>query len=74
MFELDDLSGKEAGIWKILELDHVKYNGTNGKHGMSHYRCECKRCGAIQLVARSHLTRNKNPYHFVNGRKCNGII
>lgn len=71
MFEIRDLSGQEVGIWKILEFDHVEYYGTNGKHGMSYYRCECKKCGTIQLVARSHLTRPCK-YHYVDGVMCKG--
>lgn len=74
MFELKDLSGQEIGIWKVLNLDHVRYGGSNGKHGMSYYNCECKKCGRVVLVPRSTLTQSKNLYHMVNGRKCNGTI
>lgn len=59
----DDLSGREFGIWCVVEFDHMKQNGTNHKHGMSYYRCKCKRCGVIKLVARSHLTNSKNSKH-----------
>ena len=44
---LDDLSGQIFGIWKVLAFDHMKWNGTNGKHGMSYYKCECQKCGKI---------------------------
>lgn len=62
-FERDDLSGQTIGTWKVLEFDHMEYYGANGKHGMSYYRCECKKCGAVFLKARSHLTQQKNSYH-----------
>lgn len=37
--KLDNLSGKEFGIWEVLAFDHMKWNGSNHKHGMSYYRC-----------------------------------
>lgn len=64
MKTIDDLSGREIGIWKVLELDHIKQNGTDHTHGMSYYKCECKKCGAIKLKARSDLTQQKNIRHY----------
>lgn len=55
MAEFDNLSGQEHGIWKVLAFDHMAWNGTDSRHGMSYYICECKRCGAIRLKARSQL-------------------
>ena len=69
VYELKDLSGNTFGIWKVIRLDHVKYNGTNHKHGMSYYRCECIRCGAVKLMPRSSLTQSKNSYH----RNCRAV-
>lgn len=62
--ELDNLSGKEFGIWEVLEFDHIKYHGTDHKHGMSYYKCQCKKCGAILVVPRSQLLQNVNVYHY----------
>lgn len=60
---LDDLSGQEFGIWKVLAFDHMQQNGKDGTHGMSYYQCECQKCGAIRLKARSELTQCKNIRH-----------
>jgi hypothetical protein len=61
--ELDNLSGKTFGIWKVLEFDHMKWNGANHKHGMSYYKCECQKCGRVLLIARSGLLQSKNSRH-----------
>lgn len=64
MWALDDLSGKEFGIWKVLEFDHLEWNGTNHKHAMSYYKCECKKCGKIVLKPRSNLMQHPCKRHF----------
>lgn len=69
MFEIKDLSGSTFGIYKVLSLDHVKYNGANGKHDMSYYKCVCEKCGEILLMPRSQLTQGKNVYH----QGCKGM-
>ena len=56
---LDDLSGQQFGIWKVLAFDHMKQNGTNHMHGMSYYKCECQKCGLINLKSRSQLIQEK---------------
>ena len=66
---LDDLSGQIFGIWKVLAFDHMKWNGTNGKHGMSYYKCERQKCGKICLKARSDLKQGKNGWHHDCGVK-----
>lgn len=63
MYELKNLSGTTLGIWKVLDLAYVRYNGTNHRHGMSYYRCECRKCGMIKLIARSQLTQGKHCWH-----------
>lgn len=63
MAEFNDLTGQEFGIWKIIGFDHMKYNGTNRKHGMSYYKCECKKCGVIKVIARSQLLQIPNMKH-----------
>lgn len=70
MNQIDDLSGNEYGIWKVLHLDHIRQYGANHKHGMSYYACKCQICGQIKLVARSHLMQNKNKSH----RTCKGCM
>ena len=60
---LDDLSGQKFGIWKVIAFDHMQQNGTDGTHGMSYYQCECQKCCAIRLKARSELTQCKNIRH-----------
>lgn len=67
MNTLDDLSGKEFGIWKVLEFDHMEQYGVNKRHGMSYYKCKCMKCGMVLLVPRSHLTHGKCSRH--NGCK-----
>lgn len=59
----DDLSGKTFGIWKVLEFDHMKWNGANHKSGMSYYKCECQKCGRVFVRSRSQLLEAKNIYH-----------
>ena len=66
MREFDNLAGQTFGIWKVLEFDHMEWYGANHKSGISYYRCECKKCGCIKLVARTNLLRNKCIRH--NGR------
>lgn len=72
MKDFDDLSGKSFGIWEVLEFDHMEYHGVNHKHGMSYYKCKCKKCGKIFMLARSHLTQEKNKCH--RGACSNGVI
>ena len=74
MFEIKDLSGQEIGIYEVLRLDHIKYYGANGKHGMSYYECRCTICGGVKIIPRSTLTQSKNIYHIVNGRRCHGTV
>lgn len=62
MRELDNLSGKEFGVWKVLEFDHMEWYGADHAHGMSYYKCKCKRCGSIKLVSRAQLICAKNTY------------
>lgn len=69
MNQLDNLSGRTFGIWKVLEFDHMKWNGTNHRHGMSYYRCECQKCGAIQIKARSDLMQTPCKTHHGCGVK-----
>lgn len=64
MRDFDNLSGQEFGIWKVLEFDHMEYYGANGKHGMSYYRCKCKKCNAVKIVARSRLTHTACKRHY----------
>ena len=72
MKDFDNLSGKVFGIWEVLEFDHMEYCGTNHRHGMSYYKCRCKKCGKIFIKPRSHLTQNKctSP----KGACSNGVI
>lgn len=67
--QFDNLSGQIFGIWKVLDFDHMKWNGANQKHGMSYYQCECQKCGKKMLKARSGLKQNKNTRH--HGCKVN---
>jgi hypothetical protein len=60
---LDNLSGRTFGIYEVLEFDHMKQLGTNGKHGMSYYKCLCTKCGKILIVPRSQLIQEKNILH-----------
>lgn len=64
MWGIDDLSGQTFGIWKVLEFDHMKWNGVNRKHGMSYYKCQCVKCGQIHLKARSDLIQSPNKRHY----------
>lgn len=66
---IDNLSGRTFGIYKVLEFDYMKQNGTNRRHGMSYYKCLCEKCGKILIVPRSHLIQGKNRYHFGCGSK-----
>lgn len=61
--EFDDLSGREFGIYKVIKFSHMAHNGKNGRHYMSYYVCECKKCGRHLIVARSQLTQCKNEKH-----------
>lgn len=63
MPQFDNLSGQEIGLWEVLRFHHMQYNGTNKRHGMSYYECKCKKCGAVRIVARSHLLSNKGHKH-----------
>lgn len=72
--KLDNLSGKEFGIWEVLAFDHMKWNGSNHKHGMSYYRCRCKRCGKIRLKARSELLQRPSYHHYGCGVNKNANI
>lgn len=63
MRQFEDLSGKTFGIWKVLEFDHMKWNGVDHKHGMSYYKCECQICGRIFVRPRSELTQGQNSRH-----------
>lgn len=66
---IDNLSGKTFGIYKVLEFDHMKQNGTNRRHGMSYYRCLCTSCGEILIISRSQLIQGKHKYHRSCGSK-----
>lgn len=72
MFTFDDLSGKTIGTWEVLEFDHMEYYGANHRHGMSYYKCSCKKCGKIFIKSRSNLTQHKCKYH--QGACSNGAI
>lgn len=63
MAAFDDLSGKEFGIWEVLEFDHMKWNGKNHRHGMSYYKCRCKACGAIRIKDRATLIQGRCSFH-----------
>ena len=66
MREFNNLSGQTIGIWNVLVFDHMKWNGSNHKHGMSYYKCECTKCGQIRLKARSDLLQQPCKGH----RRC----
>lgn len=55
----DDLTGKEIGIYKVINFSHMAHNGRDKRHGMSYYECECKKCGRRFKVARSRLVKEK---------------
>ena len=63
MREFDDLTGETFGIWEVLEFDHMRWYGVDETHGMSYYRCRCKKCGKEAIVARSHLKHHPCAYH-----------
>ena len=64
MGELDNLSGRVFGIWKVLEFDHTEWYGDSRKHGATYYRCECTKCGRIFFLrSRPQLIQRKNWYH-----------
>lgn len=60
---LDDLSGQEFGIWKVLEFDHERWYGRKGTSGCTYYRCQCKKCGKIFIRSRKQLLQCKNIRH-----------
>ena len=74
MKPFDDLTGKQFGIWEVMNFDHMAWCGKNGKHGMSYYQCKCKKCGAKKLKARSDLTQNLNVRHLGCGEQHERII
>lgn len=56
--KIEDLTGKEFGILKVLELD---LSCTEiSKNNESYWKCKCK-CGRTKTVSRSCLMRNKLP-------------
>jgi hypothetical protein len=61
--EFDNLAGQTFGIWKVLEFDRMEWYGSNGKHGISYYRCECQKCGKMFSRSRPHLLQHKNIRH-----------
>ncbi len=72
MRDFDNLTGKEFGIWEVLEFDHMRYCGSNNRHGMSYYKCACKKCGKIFIKPRSQLTHTQNSFHL--GACSHGVI
>ena len=58
MRDFDNLSRRVVGIWEVLEFDHMEYHGANKTHGMSYYKCECKKCGRTFIKPRSNILQN----------------
>jgi hypothetical protein len=63
MRHFDNLSGQTFGIWEVLEFDHMKYLGTDHTHGVSYYKCRCKKCGQVFIVSRTNLLQSANKTH-----------